>query len=34
MPATPDALAAWCREGVRVRSESHQRWGRPEPEAD
>ena len=29
----PDVLAAQRRERVRVRSERHQRWGRPKPKA-
>jgi hypothetical protein len=29
----PDLLAAQRRERARVRSERHQRWGRPKPKA-
>ena len=29
----PDVLAAQRRERARVRSERHQRWGRPKPKA-
>ena len=28
----PDVLAAQRRERARIRSERHQRWGRPDPE--
>jgi hypothetical protein len=29
----PDVLAAQRRERARIRSERHQRWGRPKPKA-